>query len=214
MAQNPIPYDVVDECAVKHTFQNASLIWPKLLEPDTKFDPAFSTGVRFDSEESEEFEAFNDLWDSVRDNFIAAVEKGQYVKKPKGGWKKAELNTREVDEDDDNNPAIFVNAKKKATDYKGNDVSLVVVDAARNPVPRTTSVGGGSVANVVCTIRPYYTPALGFGVSIRLEAVQLLKLRSGSAAVNPESEFEVVEGAFTAPPVAEDDEVPAGDGDF
>lgn len=214
MAQNTIPYDVVDACSIKHTFKNASLIWPKLLEADTKFNPVFTTGVRFESEEDPALVSFLNLCDQALQSFIEAVEKGQYVKKPKGGWKVHDVRTREVDEDDDNNEAVFVNVKCKAVDHKGNDRSLVVVDAARNPIPRTTSIGGGSVANVVCSLRPFYMPTLGFGVSLRLEAVQILKVRSGSSAVNPESEFDIVEGGFTAAPVAEDDEVPAGDGDF
>lgn len=215
MAQNPIPYDTVDECSVAHTFKNASLIWPKLLEADTKFNPVFTTGVRFESDEDPELTEFLATCDQVLQSFIEAVEAGQFVKKPKkGGWKTNEINIREVDQDDDNNPAVFVTAKCKAVDYKGNDRSLVVVDAARNPIPKTTSIGGGSTANVVCSIRPYYTPALGMGISLRLEAVQILKVRTGAAAVNPDAVFDVVEGGFTAAPVAEDDEVAAADGDF
>lgn len=42
-------------------------------------------------------------------------------------------------------------------------------------------VGGGSVVKVAYEITPFYTAALGAGVSLRLEAVQVLELKSFQA---------------------------------
>jgi hypothetical protein len=206
MIKPAIPYEVRDAHTVKHVFKDATLIYPALLEADTRFEPQFKTGIRFDSEEDPALVALLETVDSLRTAFMEDAFAGGYVKKPKkGDVPVKDIKVREVDEEDDTNEAVFITASCKAVDFKGNDITIPVVDAARNPLPRNTAVGGGSVANVVVLLQPWHMAAHGFGVSVKLVAAQVTQVRTGRQQVNVESEFEVVEGGFTAALAADED---------
>jgi hypothetical protein len=192
---NPIPYDITKDLTRSFRFTDVRLIFPALTDPDTRFDPCFKTGILFESETCEEAEAFTALYNEIREEFIAAVS-GVYIKEPKKGWKMKDLRWREQDEEDDENTGVFLEAKAKAVDNKGNDLTVLVVDSKRAPLPEGTIVGGGSVANIAVELAPYYMPAHGMGVSIKLVGAQITTLRTGRREIKAEDTFDQIEGGF------------------
>lgn len=91
---------------------------------------------------------------------------------------------------------------KNDTDKEGNETGLIkfkfkakasgtkkdkttwtfrprIFDAKGAVIPSTVSIWGGSVVRVCFQIAPFYTAKVGAGVSLRLQAVKVLELKSG-----------------------------------
>jgi hypothetical protein len=91
----------------------------------------------------------------------------------------------ELDEDDDPTGRIIVGpfkmrAKGITKDGREWERQCPVFDGAGKPIDtEKVSIWGGSIVNVCFYIDTFYTAALGAGVSLKLEAVQVLELRSG-----------------------------------
>ena len=60
----------------------------------------------------------------------------------------------------------------------------MLFDAKKNPLPADVSIWGGTIMKVAYQEVPYYTPMLGAGVSLRLKAVQVIKLVQGKSDQN------------------------------
>jgi hypothetical protein len=91
----------------------------------------------------------------------------------------------ELDEDDDPTGRIIVGpfkmrAKGITKDGREWERQCPVFDGAGKPIDtEKVPIWGGSIVNVCFYIDTFYTAALGAGVSLKLEAVQVLELRSG-----------------------------------
>jgi hypothetical protein len=48
-------------------------------------------------------------------------------------------------------------------------------------MPSSVSIWGGTKGKIAYTLRPYYVPALGAGVTAQLKAVQILELVEGGS---------------------------------
>lgn len=72
--------------------------------------------------------------------------------------------------------------------------------------PTEANVGGGSVLRVKAELMGYNSPAVGIGVSMKLQAVQIIELKEYSGG-SGSSGFEATEGFVAAPAV------PAGETD-
>lgn len=73
-------------------------------------------------------------------------------------------------------------------------------DAGRNPLPKTVSIWGGTKGKVSFTAEPYWVAGQGaYGVSLRLEAVQVIDLVSAGQRSASSYGFEDEDG-FTAGP--------------
>ena len=59
-----------------------------------------------------------------------------------------------------------------------------LLDAKKNPLPADVAIWGGSIMKVAYQEIPYYTPMLGAGVSLRMKAVQVIKLVQGKSDNN------------------------------
>jgi hypothetical protein len=66
----------------------------------------------------------------------------------------------------------------------------------------TEPIWGGSVGRVSVTLVPWYTPSLGFGVRLQIEAVKILELVSDGDKVPSQYGFDDEDGYQAAPPVA------------
>ena len=77
---------------------------------------------------------------------------------------------------------LTVKAKLKAErKVRGEMISQrpALFDGAGNAFPVDTPVWSGSTVRLSVEPRPYYVPAIGYGVSLQLKAVQILKVVNG-----------------------------------
>lgn len=85
------------------------------------------------------------------------------------------------------------NAKIKA--QYNNQITRPIshMDSKANPLPEGFELTHGSTVNIACVLIPYNTKAAGAGVSLRLSAVQVIRLAERQG-YNP---FSSVDGGFT-----------------
>jgi hypothetical protein len=107
--------------------------------------------------------------------------------------KKLAANPYQVN--DDGTTTFKTKLKAYKTDKEGNIIprKLPVVGPDKTPVTQT--VGGGSIANVALSLWPWFTAGLGFGIQLRLKAVQVLTLVESAYDPLNSFEAELVEGA-------------------
>lgn len=158
-----------------HTTPVGTLGYPRLVEPDTKFNPEgeFRTNLSLDT--PDKLKAFIDkqLDESVKS---ATESEGKKVKRADPPYKV-----------DDDGIIQFKFKLKHNVTYNGkswqNKVALF--DAKGTPLSNV-SIGGGSQAKVAFEVVPYYTATVGAGVSLRLKAAQIIDLveYNGSATAD------------------------------
>lgn len=191
-------------------------VFPKLDTPDTKFNAmgVFKTGVRLEGEVAQKVKADIDALieqayaatkahlieageAKEKDGDVLLLKDGKPQKDKNGKLKVLEYADRaykeELDDEGNETGAIVFNTKTNAT-YKDKTGKVVnrkvpVVDAKVKPMHK--AVWGGSKIIVNVDLSPFFT-AVGVGVSLRLNAVQVLELRSGGRDVT--SMFEEQEG--------------------
>lgn len=159
-------------------------IWPHVHAPDKKFKKEFGeyrTKIALSEEDAQEIIARIDS--GVKEVFATAKAKflkdspGKSFEKTKQG--KIMDNPYQEGDGDDAGTVIF-NFKSPAGGIRKEDKtewhrSIPVYDAKGKPLPKGTRIGSGSEIKVAYTLNPFSTP-LGTGMSLRLEAVQVLKL--------------------------------------
>lgn len=156
--------------------------WPHLHAPDTKYktEGEYTIKVRFDNpaDAQEIIEEF----DRLKDEAIKAEQKRRAEEKAKDPKKKF-APIKEADKSiriDEETGAVTVGFKMTASGVSkknGQPWSRkpALYDAAGQPLADGVRIGGGSLVKVAYDMHPFYK-AIGGGVSIRLEAVQVLKL--------------------------------------
>lgn len=166
--------------------------WPRLHEPDTKFkdEGEYSIKIKLAGSEAAELVAIIDgaHAESFETNKKAIAEAKAKEKNPK---KRAELKERadvpykECYENDEPTGEYEFNFKMKASGVskktgKPWERKPAVFNAKGKPLTpdERAKVGGGSIVKVAYEITQFYTAALGAGVSLRLEAVQVIELKS------------------------------------
>lgn len=170
---------------VKITTPQGTAIWPKLNEPDRKFQPegVYSVRLRLPDEEAESLIA--------RLKEVHAIEyKARCVELGKKTLKQAPMPwAQSTNWDQDSESQVPVEGstdfkfslKAKVTTKAGKswDQRPVLLDARLNPIPEDADpIGGGSSIRISCEVYPWYTASLGFGISLRLRAVQVLELKT------------------------------------
>lgn len=163
--------------------------YPRLNEPDTKFNPGgdFSVKLIVDEETAAPLvESINNLIDKTYDEKVAKMkEEGKspaLIKKVK----KSDPPFVEVyDENDEPTGEVQFNFKMKHTlnlkDGKTEKRWVKMFDAKGHELKGSAkpSVWGGSVLTVAGQLVPFDSPVSGCGVSLRLSAVQINKLVTG-----------------------------------
>lgn len=197
------------------------LIYPHLNSPDYEFDDAgvYQTKLRLTGTDAEKFKAFCE--DQQKQAAAEAKEEGKF--KGKG---KVPLAPLPFTEDDDGN--LIFNFKMKASGTTRNGEQFTrspkLFDAAGKPC-NDARVGGGTVARVSFEPYRYYAKMVGgAGVSLRLEAVQIIELQEWSSGRNAEGygfeqedgfsvdEYAPMDGADEVD--ADSDDTEDGDDDF
>lgn len=115
----------------------------------------------------------------------------------------------DTDKDGNETGLIKFKFKAKASGTKKDKTTWTfrprIFDAKGVPMPSTVSIWGGSVVRISFQIAPFYTAKVGAGVSLRLQAVKVLELKSGqgkdaaSYGFGEEEEGYSSEGAGEAP---------------
>jgi hypothetical protein len=160
-------------------------IFPKLNEPDKKFNPegVYSVTLRLPDAEAKTLIA---TLTKIHDAALAEEAKKLGKKNLKAGakpWKTA------TDWDKDNETRVEVpgfvdfsfKLKAKVTTKSGKswEQRPALFDARLQPLPTDADpVGGGSTIRVNFEVYPWYTASLGFGISLRPRGVQVIDLKT------------------------------------
>lgn len=160
-------------------------IYPKLNEPDTKFkeEGEYTVNLALSGDDAQSM--IEVIEEAKKEALAMAKKKIKGKKKPK----EADLPYFEVlDEDENETGEIAFKFKMKASGVskktgKRWERRPPIFDAKTNKIdPEKTMIWGGTMMKVSYTVSPYYVPALGAGVSLRLEGVQVIELVSGGGA--------------------------------
>ncbi len=158
-------------------------VYPRLLgDPDTKFkaEGVWSVKVTFANREVPGVDAMlTKFEETIEEARKAAAADADHMKALKKKGKKLAPADRSFTIDEDTGE-VTVNFKMTASGKSkktGKDWTRkpAVFDKNNQPLPEETKLGSGSLIKVAYTYEPFYT-ALGYGCSIRLEAVQVLKI--------------------------------------
>ena len=161
-------------------------VWPKLVIPDTKFNPdgVFSCKIHVSEEDYNKFRA-------QLDPLYEQEYQKHCVAKGKDSLKKAAQPCKITDEGD---YEIMGKQNAKLTTKEGEtlEVTIPLYDADVKPITDEPRIGSGS--KVKMSVQPYFwfVPAIGFGYTLRLKAVQILELVTfdgGSHGFSKESGF-------------------------
>lgn len=174
-------------------------IYPAITNPDTKFDDAgvFSVKLAYTPEQFAPLKA-------KLDKLLADTTQSCHKQRPK--TKAAVIRVpyeSELDDTGEQTGRIVINVKTKASGTRKNGLTwkfkLPVFDAHGNRIKEVPSIWGGSELAASFEARGYFVPSLGIGVSLKLNAVQLIKLVSGGTSVSAEAcGFGKVEGGYAA----------------
>ena len=114
-------------------------------------------------------------------------------------------------------PGGFASKKEKDSEGKPKTIAMRpdLFDAKGKPIKNPPPIWGGTVAIVAGELRPFLNPKAECGVSLRLRAVQVIELRSGSGGCGSASEygFGAEEGYEASDEPSMGDHAPAPDGD-
>lgn len=164
-------------------------IYPRLNKPDTKFNAAgvYDCRVRLDPEASdvqELVEKLEKLRDSFYDATVTELKEAKKAAKAKKLTKRA-VFTDDVDAEGEETGLIVLKAKTTASgtgkDGKPWKRSPTLFDAKGTKLKDPPLIYGGSEVKVAATARPYLMESSSeIGVTLYLDAVQIIKLVSGS----------------------------------
>lgn len=184
---NPIDQIEIKQYQKATTTPKGKARFPALTAPDTAFsaDGEYHVGLIVDPndpEVSEWLDTIKEYADSLYNEIYNVLsqknKKSAYVHYP---WED------EYDDNDEPTGNVIVKFRSKAVAKKkdGTKFSLKpeLVDARKNPWPKNTPIGMGSVIRIQTKFHPYYMPSTGMtGIKLRLMAVQVIKNQRFSAA--------------------------------
>jgi hypothetical protein len=169
-------------------------VWPKLSgEPDVTFSKDghghWKTGIRIDTNTPEG----NEFVENLKQRHKAAQSDkelkklyAEYVENCKKKRTKPDPFTAapppwkdEVDEAGKETGIVIVNFKMKASGQQEGKKpwkrSPTIVDSKGTPI-RNVNIGSGSLIRVSFEVLPFWTSAVGAGLSLRMNGVKLLRL--------------------------------------
>ncbi len=161
----------IDEKKI-HKSPRGLAIWPKLITPETKFDPAGVYELRMKFDEKTEIVFFDQMMDlyeqayrqTLQDESRTEIERENppWKRNKEGRWEfKFKLKAGGVW-----NGEKWTNKPPKLFDSRGNLIE--------NPDPQKLRIGSGSEVRTYFQVRPYCVQKAG--ITLRLKAVQILKL--------------------------------------
>ena len=185
--------------------------FPHLNKPDTKFNKDGEYRIRLilaaeeaapivDKMKAAADKAFNETKAELEASIKS--EKGEKLAKAKEALKKlklADLPMKPVYDDDGEETGhaeLSFKMKAQRKDKEGKVIKMVpkLFDSKGAAFPLSKDIWGGSKVKVAAQIVPFYTAAVGAGASLRLSAVQIIELSSGSGGTADSFGFGKEEG--------------------
>lgn len=190
--------------SVKGVTPIGEALFPKLIVPDTKFDPDGTYSLKFRLPDGPEADALISKIDSVAEaSHQEAIENAPNPAAARKIKKAEPSYSREYDPQtgEDTGNWLF-NFKMKASGVSKRtgrpwERKPAIFDAQRKPISGLKENGeiwNGTQLRVAYELRPFYSPSFGAGCSQILEAVQILKLVSGTVRTADDYGFSVEEG--------------------
>lgn len=171
-------------------------IWPKLNEPDTRFkeEGEYQVTLRLLKKEA-----------APLIEVIKQAHKARYQEELKNtGKPKLKVHDLPVAEVDGDDEAIDLRFKAPASgttrEGKKWEKRIMLFDSKGKPLgDEAPRIGGGSRIRVNAEVSPWFVPALGVGVTLRLNAVQVIELHEGGMSSKAASAygFTAEESGFT-----------------
>ncbi len=152
-------------------------VYPRLNTPSTKFKEEGEYSVKLAIPTADATQYLEQIKSITR----------EFYKEQCALLKKEKLNVRAFPWEEDGDKVIvkFANiAKITAKSGQVYEMKVALLDSKGNPI--TDLIGAGSILKVAAEIKPWYVPAMGVGVSLRLKAVQVIDLKSPSQLVSAE----------------------------
>jgi len=148
-------------------------IYPHLMKPDVRFNELGEYKVTLKVAKQDASQMVKDINQAIEDSLAKAQKdnKGKTVKSAPKPFKEESGN-------------VFFKFKMKASGVNKKTQEKFtqrpqLLDSKKNPIAPSTSIWGGSIMKIAYEPFPYFTPMLGAGVSLRLKAVQVIKLVEG-----------------------------------
>ena len=167
----------------------AEAVYPHLVKPDVRFNELGEYKVTLKVAKQDASEMVKEIEKSIEDSLAKAEKenKGKSVKSAPKPYK----------EESDH---VFFKFKMKASGVNKKTQEKFtqrpqLLDSKKNPISPNTSIWGGSIMKVAYQPVPYFTPMLGAGISLRLKAVQVIKLVEGKS----DNVFKEEDGFETTP---------------
>jgi len=175
------------------TTPKVRVVWANLTQPNTKFDANGVYDITVSVPDSEMTELKGKI-----DTCLARAEaeyKATYKKKP--NIANSLPYKREFDKDTGEElPSWQLKVKLPAkTTVNGviTERKPTLVDSQLKPMSGAKPIGKGSIVRVNFYIYPYYVPAVGLGISAKLQAVQVIEFQALNGG-NPLRGFSTEEG--------------------
>jgi hypothetical protein len=150
--------------------------WPKLNEPDRKFNQKgeFVVDLVLEGEEAEEFKQRIDV---LFDKGYADILKREGKKKLKQGNRPYRpVEDQNGEETGETAFKFKMKALVETRDGRSWEQRPDLFDARGKPMSEV--IGGGSIIRCSAEAYPWYSPTLGMGLSLRLKGVQVLDLKA------------------------------------
>lgn len=161
------------------TTPKGSAMWANVTIPNTKFNPDgdFDIKVVVPAKEASEFQSkLDDLYDQAYQSAL----------KEAGGKKVKQIyEPYEIDEETGDLTVKFKNSATYKSKADGSIIKrkIAIFDAKGKPITsKSLKIGNGSTVKVSGFVSPYYKAALGSGISLKLQALQVIDLVEGGAS--------------------------------
>ena len=176
--------------AETYFIENVEALWPK-IDRTYVFDQKVKNSVPCDPRENGASFSIQFRMDNDTAKALFAQMKAAWLANREKSWpEKLTMEASSLVKDDD---VTFKGTSNIKGAYKGEVTARPLqVDSQGTPMPDDFQLTTGSTISVAVTFTPYHMSATNWGVSLRLKAVQVIKLAKQTVR-NP---FGVVEGGF------------------
>jgi hypothetical protein len=179
---------------VKYTTDVGIAIYPHLTKPDTEYNKDGEYKVSLSLSEKEAAPLMKAI-ESEKAKAMDMIPDG----KPQKEAPMPFFNEVDKEKQETGRVVFKFKMKAKVKNKQGETVELKPrLFDSQGTMFHPESVWGGSQIRVSSEIVPYYVPALGAGVSLRMKAVQIIDLKTGNGADASAYGFSATDG-FTAP---------------
>jgi hypothetical protein len=169
----------------KITTPIGTAVWPKLNEPDRRFEPEGVYEVKLRLPEDEAEALISKIMDTYTEDYRQACSLAgkKALKKANFPWGPATEKNMDTEEREEIPGMVDFKFKMKAkvTTRSGKswEQRPVIYDSKLNPITDSDQhVGGGSKIRVSAEVYTWHAASMGFGVSLRPKAVQVIELKT------------------------------------